>query len=159
METIGGNIFELDPGLNFQSSRLREFYRMWDTKRAGREMPARRDFDPLEFGALLGFVSLTGVSYVGDLPRFRYRLIGTSITQVVGRDASGRWLDEIYSADAYRKVVVGFEWILKHRRPIRAKGTLRHANRDWLAVELIDAPLSSDGRQIDMFISCLEFTN
>lgn len=61
-------------------------YRYWDTKRAGRPTPCRRDIDPTEIVPLLPYLAI--VENDGD--GYRWRLMGTAIANDFGRDLTGQ---------------------------------------------------------------------
>src|SRR5882672_4076674 len=63
-----------------------------EEKRAGRDWPLRRDFDPFEFRFALGFISLVEVHTPPR--RFFYRLDGTKQAQMFGADCTGKYLDQ-----------------------------------------------------------------
>ena len=70
-------------------ANLARLYRHWDGLCGGRAMPRRPDFDPLALPALLGNLILIDV--LGRAPlRFRYRLVGSKLTERIGRDMTGR---------------------------------------------------------------------
>jgi hypothetical protein len=144
--------FDLDPGLCFQSPLLDDLHRYWLKKRGERAMPQRADIDPVdpEIRPHLGFIVLTDVVQPG---RFRYRLVGSMLTRLVGRDATGRYLDELYSPADYEYMIVAYRWVVEHRAPLRIAGNLRHANRSWIDMESIDLPLSSDGQTVNMIMT------
>ncbi len=72
---------------------LRRLFRYWSGKRAGRDLPARQDIDPVEIGpAILPHIMLTDVLEGG---RLRYRLAGTAVEAVTGQSLSGHYLDEL----------------------------------------------------------------
>ena len=144
--------FNLDPGLGFQSPLLIDLHRYWLERRGDRAMPQRADIDPIHtaFRPHLGFVVLTDV--VEPL-RFRFRLIGSTLTTVVGRDSTGRYLDEVYSPADYEYMIVAYRWVVAHQAPLRITGNLRHENRSWIDMESVDLPLSSDGRAVDMIMT------
>ncbi len=120
--------FETDETLAFEHPELVRMLTYWNAKRGARLLPARRDLDPLELQEHLGWIILVDV--IGMPARFQYRLIGIEITQRIGRDATGRLLDELYPAEHYEGVVAPFRWIIEHRRPLRTTGRLWFAHRD-----------------------------
>ena len=75
----------------------------WIERRQGRQFPARRDIDPLDFPYALGNISLIDVFH--NPLRFRYRLVGTRITEQIGVEMTGRWLDDVPYPD-YREILV-----------------------------------------------------
>jgi hypothetical protein len=144
--------FDLDPGLDFRSPIPVDLHRYWLKQRGERAMPRRADIDPLdpELRPHLGFLVLTDV--VGAA-RFRFRLIGSTLTEFVGRDSTGKYLDEVYSPADYEYMIVAYRWVVANRAPLRITGDLRHADREWIDMESIDLPLSSDGRTVDMIMT------
>jgi hypothetical protein len=151
--------FELDSTLRFDSPVLSGLLDYWQQKRGARAMPSRAEVDPTDAALRrhLGFIVLTDV--FGEPPRFRFRLIGSRVTELVGRDMTGRILDELYRADDYENAIAAYRWVVKHRAPLRIKGNLRHANRDWIDMESLDLPLSSDGISVDIILTRSVFTN
>ncbi len=144
--------FDLDPGLGLRSPLLIDLLRYWREKCGGRAMPRRADIDPLDLGLRphLGFLVLTDVV---ESARFRFRLIGSTLTAIVGRDSTGKYLDEVYSPADYAYMIVAYRWVVAHRAPLRITGDLRHANRSWIDMESLDMPLSSDGSTVDMIMT------
>jgi hypothetical protein len=59
----------------------------WDSKRAGRRMPSRRDIEPTEILDLLPYVVLVDVER--EPLDFRYRLVGTAVAARFGHDRTG----------------------------------------------------------------------
>jgi len=144
--------FDLDPTLGFHSPLLADLHGYWLKKRGAGAMPRRRDIDPLdpELRPHLGFVVLTDVVAP---ERFRFRLVGSLLAEAVGRDSTGKYLDEVYSPADYERMILAYRWVVAHRAPLRVTGNLRHANRAWISMESVDLPLSSDGRGVDMILT------
>src|SRR5262249_9214284 len=67
----------------------------WVGKCGARTMPSRSDIDPAELKSHLG--SLLILDVVEPLENSRYRLVGTQIVQIAGRDATNRPIGELYS--------------------------------------------------------------
>lgn len=142
---------DIDETLGFTHDVLRHVVAYWEGKRGTRAMPARSDLDPLEMPEHLGWIILTEV--LGNPLRFRYRLVGSEITRSIGRDSTGRFLDELYAADRYDAITKPFRWVATHRRPLRAVGRLWFAHREWLSFETAELPLAKDGVNIDMILT------
>jgi hypothetical protein len=81
--------FSLDPELRFESPLLADLHGYWLDERGNRAMPWRTDIDPLdpELRLHLRFAALTDVV---DLNRFRFSLIESPLTEIVGRDSTGK---------------------------------------------------------------------
>jgi len=114
-------------------------------------MPARADIDPLEMREQLGWLILTEV--FSPPLRFRYRLVGSAVTAELGRDSTGKYLDEIYPASIYKDVVSSFSWVVSNRRPLRVVGDLWSTKRHWLYFESLDLPLSQNGVDVNMILT------
>jgi len=121
-------------------------------------MPARANFAHEDLWPLMGDIALIDVE-TAPL-RYRYRLIGTNIVSLVDRDMSGRYLDDVYRGEKYDNyrgekydnVVRSLDYIRAHKVQVRGAGNISHAEQDDLRVEVLDAPLSSDGETVDMVL-------
>ncbi len=150
---------ELDPELAFQSKRLIEVVDYWRQFRGDRAMPSRHDVDPLKIsGHLLPHLELIDV-----LPRpeqrFRWRLIGTHVTEAVGRDSTGRYFDELYPDEDFETVSRPFKWVAENAKPLRWHGTSGFIGRDWLAYEGAYLPLSSGGTVVNMIFAGVHYVS
>lgn len=79
--------------MHIRDPRLRRFYEYWLERRGARQMPARRDIDPLDFRYLLGNLMLIDV--LQEPLRFSVRLHGTNIVARMHYDMTGKLLDEV----------------------------------------------------------------
>lgn len=142
---------ELDPTLAFTHAALRTVKDYWQRKCGDRLMPARADIDPLDLREQLGWLILTDV--VGPPLRFRYRLVGSAITAELGRDSTGKYLDEIYPEAIYKDLAGSFGWVVANRQPLRVVGNLWPSERRWLTFETLDLPLSQNGADVNMILT------
>ncbi|WP_416900057.1 MAG: PAS domain-containing protein [Minwuia sp.] len=145
----------MDPALNCEDAQLISLLDYWEGKKAGRVFPARRDVDPIEIRHLLGVVVMIDIEQ--DPFRLRYRLLGTKITQTMGRDNTGRYYDEIYGQELLSDIYKSFQWILENRAPLRTYGEAFYEDRDFYDYETLNLPLSSDGETIDMIFGGIVF--
>jgi hypothetical protein len=122
---------------------LREY---WEQKRGTRAMPSRADISPSQLRDHLGWVQMLEVLPGGR--DFRYRLIGTLVTQYFSADATGKTVMEAFAENG--------EMIAKavnriFRKVARDKVVMRTVgNANWLVegmeeFEAIYLPLSEDG--------------
>jgi len=81
-------------------SELRTF---WDSRRAGRAMPSRRDFIAEELRPWFGHIRMLAVER--EPLRLRVTLEGTAIRNLAGEDFTGRHLDDAYKA-AHREALL-----------------------------------------------------
>jgi hypothetical protein len=134
--------------------RLIRLYEHWDAKRNGRPMPSRADMDPLDLPFVLGHLLLMDVT--GPPLRFRYRLIGSALTQRAGRDLTGRFVNELPEGD-YRKSVIEWHTSVVEDRAPRRRLTRRVIDARWQHYEILTMPLSSDGESVDMTLTGLYY--
>ena len=142
-----GNIgLVLDPDLNNLSPRGADLLTHWQAHCGPEGLPSRSAFDPLALRSYLGYLLVADVeppAGKGKQRRFRYRLIGTDLAEISGRDMSGRYFDDIYDPVALKEMQHCFGWVIDNRRPARIYGTLRHAGRPFVSFDGIFMPVST----------------
>ncbi|SRR5579875_904596 len=139
--------------LPIESPMLQRFYADWDARRRGRPFPARRDFDPCDFGYALGYLSLMDV--LTDPLRFRFRLHGTGIAERTGAELTGKFVDEMKDLGHREMAASHFREVVQMRGPVvKIRRAYITDVRVWNC-EVLVAPLSSNGSDIDMLISCI----
>ena len=146
---------QTDPPLDIDTEawhpRALRLYRYWQSIRPPEGGPPRRGaFDPVAVPDLLPSICLLDV--LREPFRLRYRLVGTGIVAAVGREVTGRSLEEAHPhirdnaqfLDRYRKVV-------ETGIPSWRKGKPRlWTNRDIGMIENLIVPLAMDGRTVDI---------
>ncbi len=135
------------------SAKLRELRDYWLSARGERRMPSRRDIDPIAIPKLLPFIVLTDV--LQDPLRFRYRLIGTAITALTGRDVTGLWLDEELYGDNLERMTWSFRTCAETMAPVAARQKAQFPDRDWVTVEVLLLPLGDRDDTVEVIISGL----
>jgi hypothetical protein len=121
----------------------------WESKRRGRVMPARADISPMQLKEHLGWVMILDV--MPGARDFRYRLIGTLVTQYFSGDSTGKTVMEAFApnGEAVAKSVNSvFRKVARDRCVVRSAG-----DANWLAegmeeFEAIYLPLSDDGESV-----------
>src|SRR3546814_12692187 len=84
-----------------------------------------------------------------DPLRFRLRLVGTEIVRFTGRDATGRWLDEIYPGYAASDAFAFHSAVAREGKPgYRKGGMLSNHSRSDIEAERLYLPLSQSGRHV-----------
>lgn len=81
--------------VSLSQAMLRAVYDYWDKKRAGREMPKRSDIVISELKPHLGWMML--VEALPNYADFRYRLVGSRITEYFLADAAGATMRATYA--------------------------------------------------------------
>lgn len=133
-----------DPDLDFQHPLLREAYDLWERLKGARDLPSRRDLDPIQIPrAMLPHIQLLDIE-PGPPERFCWRLIGTHVTTALGRDSTGRYWDDLYDEPTLRSFMTGVEWIQANRQPLRCFGKSDFAKKHFQSFEGIEMPLSDN---------------
>ena len=127
--------------------KLKWIYEFWQAKRAGREMPRRGDFDPVDLGNVLGNLCLVEVT-ADTPPRFLFRVDGSNLAAVTGFDLTGKYADQLPDP-AYRDYVLElYGRVVAARAPV-----ILAKEEDWagvgMSVESVTLPLSNDGNRVD----------
>lgn len=143
------------PALDFRSEKLRQLHDYWETKRAGRAMPQRADIEPMEIPLLLPHVALIDVE-AAPL-RFHFRLIGTHITAVLGRDNTNKYFDEAYREPLLGDVTCVYRMVVDQRAPIRHFGKAQFSDKQYRDYESVHLPLSPDGAAVSMILVGQEY--
>ena len=103
-----------------KSDACRALASHWKDQCRGRAMPARADIDPLTLPRrALPHVFLAEIQPTGEAPpRFVYRIVGTAITAMTGRDVTGHAIGaETYGALA-GEILKPFRRVAANARPI-----------------------------------------
>lgn len=127
----------------------------WTGKRGQRQFPARKDVDPLDIPKVLPVLTLVDVVR-GDPLRFRYRLIGTKITEMARRDATGRWLDSELYGDRTEDMLWIFRTCARQKSPVAVREKILFIDKSWVLVEALAVPLGESDEEVDIIMICVE---
>ena len=133
--------------------RIRSFYDYWLSIYPKAGLPGRQHFDPMDIPGLLPNIWLLDIfrDPQSFRLRFRVRLTGTRITEISGRDATGKWCHDIY--DAFEETD-GFRCIsacaIKGRPQFRKGRVIANRDRVYIETERIYLPLASNGKDVDI---------
>ena len=151
----GPDWWRVDPTNKLSSPRLRRLLEMWNERSADGSLPTREEFqaeDLIMFGGRVVLIDLEAEPF-----RMRYRLIGTKITEMLGRDSTGRYLDEIYGPEYYRRQSEHFRRVATERLPLRTYGSMAHSEKPYIPAEAIDLPVGDDAGNVVMILRGLDF--
>lgn len=154
---LSGVFAEIDPQV-LDHPVLRFFKDYWDLKRDGRLMPSRADLRPSEMKEHLGWVILVDV--LPDFTDFRYRTIGTRVSQYFFSDDTGKTVSEAfgrYGEAAARSAVAVFAKTARDRVPVRSYGDAGWIGRAFLDFDALYLPLSDDGETANMVLCAFTF--
>jgi hypothetical protein len=132
-------------------SRVRAYL---ETKTAGKRMAARHDIDPIEVPDVLAFINLIDVSWSEpEVPRFRFRLLGTRQIRYAGGDFTGKWVEETLSGSSASAAIAAMRRVAVERRPIFGRFAMPVDGREFVTTERLMFPLSPDDETVNMLLS------
>jgi hypothetical protein len=146
-----------------QHPLIKRMLALWQEKRGGRDWPLRSDFDPLEFGFAVGYVSLidvlegtagdgTAAGRPGGQRRFRFRLDGTRQVELFGVDCTGKFLDQAVAPESARIAERSFGAAIDTGEPQYHVRNIEFHER-VIGYEIAVLPMSRQGNRIDMLMT------
>lgn len=144
----------LDEALPACDPKIAAIHAYWRSIRpAGARMPGRQHFDPAALPRLLPLIRLYDV--FRDPWRFRYRLMGSELVRLVGRDLTGQWftagMPGTRSWHSFENLVfVAAGSGLSYHRGF---SIFSAADKDHLTLERILLPLARDGTTVDIVLA------
>ncbi|MGH7013721.1 MAG: PAS domain-containing protein [Stellaceae bacterium] len=140
-----------EPVVAVQSPLFQRLYGDWESRRRGRRMPARADFDPVDLKYALGYISLVDVRR--DPLRFHFRIHAGNVTARVGFDLTSKTVDAIADVH-YRKLVRDhYIAVVERWQPVRAFRDRVMTDNVCLHCEVLALPLGDDGETVDRIMS------
>jgi len=127
-----------------------ELFAYWATLRRRGRLPSRSDIDPARIKRHLPLVTLTTV--IGPPRDYRLRLAGTELWGVYGGEITGRRLCDIYSAGAADYWRGELDRVVAEQRPGVGHHNLAWRGAAHVSLIWLRLPLSSDGRDVDLFL-------
>ena len=132
---------------------IRRFDSYWRSLHARLgHFPARSDLDPIDMGAaILPWTILVELREDDGGVYFYYRLCGTEVAHLIGRDVTGSTTREAISGGNPQIITGPYFYTLKEACPSFWKTSIFHKVYHWRPVVRGVWPLSSDGQKIDGF--------
>jgi hypothetical protein len=139
-----------------RSPLLVELAAYWRRKHQAERLPRRADIDPTDIKAHLPLLFMVDVLENGGTNgerEYRYRLVGTELVQINGRDSTGKTFTQVYGEDDRQltrmRHVVGST--VDTARPVLIAGEMFwRPDRAFRPVEALLLPLSADGKTVDV---------
>ena len=136
----------------------RQLFEYWLSMAKPGRLPARSDFDPIDIPKLLEWLSLVEVDWSRDAPRFRFRVVGSSVAERFGRDATGLWFEDAYDdreiydvqMEVFTDVAITGQPSLTHPRP-------PIPDREFIICHRLIVPLAGTTGRVEQMISLLNF--
>jgi hypothetical protein len=114
------------PASDMPDQVLQRLYRYWSSLRGTRSAPSRAQIDPVDIPRdILPDLLLTEVLRPDGGRRYRFRLVGSRVTELAGRDPSRQFLDEaLPTAFGYRDYIIRlYDAIDDIRQPLYSRSS------------------------------------
>ena len=131
-----------------RNAKIHQAFEYWRTIRRGKQVPARRDLDPVDIPHLLPYMYLTEIHRTPL--RIRYRLVGTMVCEIEGRDKTGLWMHEEDRLGDYERWLADYRTVMESRQPLFGHDDLDYFDRGRVGIEWAVFPLGDDGETVDM---------
>ena len=121
-------------------------------------MPNRTEIDPFELRAHLPYLGLLDVLCHGT--DFRYRLLGTAITDRFARNSTGCTVTEVYGGGdplLFQWMLAIYQNAVTARLPVLGCGTLRAVGKDYLRFEVLNLPFAGADGEVGVIMSRARF--
>lgn len=116
------------------------------------KLAARQNLDPCWFRSTLRFVNLVDVVR-GDVGmRFRFRLVGTSQTDLARREITGLFVEDAVLPAYVERITTNMRTVVGTKAPIYDRFPMPHLDREFIDSERVYFPLASDGENVDMIL-------
>lgn len=134
---------DTDPSL---FPRFEDLVRIWQSKRYGKRVPARKDLDFFDFKGWHGWLALYDVTW--DPFNYVCRLSGTKIDELYGLNTTGfdrGMMNEVYAETLVRDTFD--EMNCRNLMISRVTGPLNVVGKTFSQVIYLELPLSDDGQR------------
>lgn len=120
-------------------------------------LPGRQHVDPTEIPHLLSVISFVDVERVRGNIQLRFRLVGTTCTEAMGRDITGEILDDGHVTQCGDAIATQMLEIIECRQPGFGDLSVSLAGREQMGYQRVYFPLARDGKTVDMLIGVHAF--
>lgn len=130
----------LDRHLRASPGPLLDLVKLWYLRRGADGLPERSAFDAPALKTVLPHIFIA--EYEPAAQRYRYRLIGTAITEAFGRNATGRYFDELYAGADLRSFCAMLDAARQGGEPRSVSGKAVLPDRAGFNLECLLLPVS-----------------
>jgi hypothetical protein len=124
-------------------------------KRGEHDVPDRSALDPHQMKPLLPDLFLAEAEH--EPFRVRYRLVGTRAVEVTGFDITGRYLDELMSAEPDQPWMTHYKAVYLSHRPLLGATTVPTNLGEMFTYEFGIFPLRNGSESIERFLSIEDY--
>ncbi|MBI3504874.1 MAG: PAS domain-containing protein [Proteobacteria bacterium] len=134
---------------------FRRFYDYWRAAAPAGCLPGRQHVDPLvDLPQLIPSIVLYDAVPGGEGLRFRIRVAGETLVEIMGTAPTGRFIDEFVVADRRAQLNEAFSQVVRARAAHYWENQIWTAGRQYIRMQRLALPLARDGRIVDMIFAC-----
>jgi hypothetical protein len=142
----------------YAHTTLGALFRYWEKKRGARNMPARRDIDPIEMDRrILPHLTLCELSDHGNVIRFR--LVGTLLARRWGFDPTGQRLSDLPAADYFTYFGALVRRAYAEAAPVYGESRFRWGAKGQLDASHLLLPLSTGETQPGIVLAGMAYSS
>ena len=134
---------------------MRALHQWWLGKGGALGAPDREALDPSELRSLLPNLLIAEAEH--NPFRVRYRLIGTKVVEVTGLDITGRYLDELLSAEPDQPWISHYRTVYDTQRPLLGSTIVPTSAGSMFTYEFGIFPLRNGGERVEQFIAVEDY--
>ena len=140
-----------------QHPRFLQLERYLASKSPPGVLPGRQDIDPVELKSILAYINLFDVVRGPQGLRFRFRLMGSAQSEALGRDCTGKFIDEVFAARSLEPIHEVMREVVETGLPHCDEFAAPFPDRQHVRFQRALFPLASDGHTVDMLIAAYVF--
>lgn len=118
--------------------------------RSGRLLPGRQHLNPVDMASFLPHVALHDIVRDGGHQRFRNRLIGTHVAEILGRDVTGMYIEHTGWLESFDELYRRFSTVTDEKVLAYGVSPSPAKQLDFMDYEHLTLPLAADGETVDM---------
>ncbi|MBU0724521.1 MAG: PAS domain-containing protein [Alphaproteobacteria bacterium] len=126
--------------------RLHEY---WRGRCAQADVPDRGDIDPVDMAFCLPHLAV--IELEPDPFRPRYRLVGSRLVDLFGRELTGCYVDEVYRGSVRKEALAAYRQTAEGRQPLYSRRTLHGLFRSY-SYDRLMLPLRRGGDRIEQIL-------
>ncbi len=147
----------IDRPEQIQAPVLKRLFAYWSSKRADGQPPPRTAIDPADLRDILPYLWLVDVER--EPWRFRFRLVGTKITEWAGREYTGRYVEtEAYGPQA-PTIAAQYREVAERCLPMWHQQHAPWIGREFRFYEKVMLPLLAPGGNVGMLLCAMSMTS
>jgi len=140
--------------LPLKSKPAKDALALWLSLAGSDAIPARGAFRPALLAAHLQHI------YVAErlpelTPRYRYRLVGTSIVAAQGRESTGLSPEDVWPEGTAQQIIALYDLVCDLKEPVVVHGQATYWDKGWVDYESLMLPFSAEGQPVGQILGLI----